>query len=851
MARGRTQDLLAEYKAKRNFKKTPEPGPERKRSTGNSFVIQKHAARRTHFDFRLEHDGVLKSWAVTKGPSLDPAQKRLAVRTEDHPLEYGGFEGVIPKGEYGGGPVMIWDRGTWEPIGDPDEGLAKGDLKFRLNGERLNGDFVLVRMKPRKGDGKRENWLLIKKHDDYAHAGDEPTQTYDTSVVSGRSMPAIETGDVPVWNSNRSKKKPASGRAGKTGKAPRRTLAPVFVAPELATLEREVPDGAGWLHEVKYDGYRIIGRKAGDEVTLFSRSGLDWTVRFPAIASALEGLPCKDALVDGEVAFVLPSGVTDFKSLQEHIDTPHQAIRYFLFDLIEVDGEDWRKKPLETRKDRLARLLSAKGLPERLIYSDHVRGSGRDFLAEACATGLEGIVSKRASAPYRPGRSKDWLKIKCGKRAEFVIGGYSRSTTKDRPFASLLLGTFKDGELNYAGKVGTGFDSADLAALAKRFKPLERKMSPFAEVPAAERRGAVWLEPELVAEIAYTEWTGDGRLRHPSFQGLREDKPAREVQRDAPETSDRAVVAESSGHTSKRKGDPMFAGITLSNPDKVLFPDPGLTKLDLARYYEAVAPAMLPCIINRPISLVRCPEGYAKECFFQRHAMKGMSTAIKEIHIAGGESKRKYLYIEDAEGLFALVQIGALEIHDWGVSLDEIDKPDRLVFDLDPDEGLDLATLKAAAQEVREFLADLGLKSFLKSTGGKGLHVVAPLTPKLGWAEIKAFAKGVADGLAAARPDRYTANPLKRTRRGKIFVDYLRNQRGGSAIANFSTRARAGAPVAAPLAWDELKALKVAAPYDADTMPRRLKRLKRDPWEGFFTTRQSINAKALKALGLA
>ncbi len=851
MARGRTQDLLAEYKAKRDFKKTPEPGPERKRSTGNSFVIQKHAARRTHFDFRLEHDGVLKSWAVTKGPSLDPAQKRLAVRTEDHPLEYGGFEGVIPKGEYGGGPVMIWDRGTWEPIGDPDEGLAKGDLKFRLNGERLNGDFVLVRMKPRKGDVKRENWLLIKKHDDYAHAGDEPTQTYDTSVVSGRSMPAIETGDVPVWNSNRSKKKPASGRAGKTGKAPRRTLAPVFVAPELATLEREVPDGAGWLHEVKYDGYRIIGRKAGDEVTLFSRSGLDWTVRFPAIASALEGLPCKDALVDGEVAFVLPSGVTDFTSLQEHIDTPHQAIRYFLFDLIEVDGEDWRKKPLETRKDRLARLLSAKGLPERLIYSDHVRGSGRDFLAEACASGLEGIVSKRASAPYRSGRSKDWLKIKCGKRAEFVIGGYSRSTTKDRPFASLLLGTFKDGELNYAGKVGTGFDSADLTALAKRFKPLERKMSPFAEVPASERRGAVWLEPELVAEIAYTEWTGDGRLRHPSFQGLREDKPAREVQRDAPETSDRAVVAESSGHTSKRKGDPMFAGITLSNPDKVLFPDPGLTKLDLARYYEAVALAMLPCIINRPISLVRCPEGYAKECFFQRHAMKGMSTAIKEIHIAGGESKRKYLYIEDAEGLFALVQIGALEIHDWGVSLDEIDKPDRLVFDLDPDEGLDLATLKAAAQEVREFLADLGLKSFLKSTGGKGLHVVAPLTPKLGWAEIKAFAKGVADGLVAARPDRYTANPLKRTRRGKIFVDYLRNQRGGSAIANFSTRARAGAPVAAPLAWDELKALKMAAPYDADTMPRRLKRLKRDPWEGFFTTRQSINAKALKALGLA
>jgi bifunctional non-homologous end joining protein LigD len=550
------------------------------------------------------------------------------------------------------------------------------------------------------------------------------------------------------------------------------------------------------------------------------------------------------------VAFVLPSGVTDFKSLQEHIDSPHQAIRYFLFDLLELDGQDWRQKPLETRKERLAE-LSAKGLPERLIYSDQVRGSGRAFLKEACASGLEGIVSKRANSLYRSGRGKDWLKIKCGARAEFVIGGYSRSPAKDRPFASLLLGTFEDGALNFAGKVGTGFDGADLAALAKRFKPLTRKASPFLEVPAAEERDAVWLDPKLVAEVAYTEWTRNGRLRHPSFQGLREDKPARQVHRDLADAEDRVAVADAAGRAVQSKGDPMFAGITLTNPDKVLFPDPGVTKLDLARYYEAVAPTMLPYIVNRPIRLVRCPEGYAKECFFQRHGMKGMSSAIKELHIAGGESKRKYLYIEDAAGLFALVQIGVLEIHDWGVSLAAIDRPDRLVFDLDPDEGLPLATLKAAAQEVRDFLADLGLKSFLKSTGGKGLHVVAPLTPKLGWAEIKAFAKAVADGLVEARPDRYTANPLKRTRKDKIFVDYLRNQRGGSSIANFSTRARPGAPVAAPLAWDELKALKVAAPYDVKTMPQRLKRLKRDPWEGFFTTRQSIRAKALKALGTA
>jgi bifunctional non-homologous end joining protein LigD len=852
MARGREQDLLAEYTSKRDFSKTPEPGPTRKGKTGNSFVIQKHAARRTHFDFRLEHDGVLKSWAVTRGPSLDPAEKRLAVRTEDHPLEYGGFEGVIPKGEYGGGPVMIWDRGTWEPIGDPDEGLAKGDLKFRLNGDRLKGDWVLVRMKGGKNDGKRENWLLIKKRDDYAQAGDEPTQTYETSVVSGRDMDQIATGDVPVWQSNRSKKTPEDLRprpTGKTAVRTKRVAGPDFVPPELATLESEVPDAEGWLHEVKYDGYRILGRKVGQEVTLFSRSGLDWTVRFPAIAKALSSLPCDTALVDGEVAFVLPSGLTSFKSLQEHIDTPDQAIRYFLFDLLFLDGEDWRKKPLRARKERLHELLSAKDLPGRLVYADHVQGAGPAFYAQACAAGLEGIVSKRAEAPYRSGRGKDWLKIKCGQRAEFVIGGYSRSTAKDRPFASLLLGTFEDGELNYAGKVGTGFNGAELYALAKRFKPLERKISPFKEVPASERPDAVWLEPKLVGEVAFTEWTRDGRLRHPSFQALRDDKPARDVHREVPE--DEALGEQPrTAKPSQPKDDPMFAGVTLTSPDKVLYPDIGLTKIDLARYYEAVADAMLPYILTRPLSLVRCPEGAEKECFFQRHGMKGMSKAIKEIAIPGGETKKRYLYIDDETGLFGLVQIGVLEIHDWGVSLDPIDKPDRVVFDLDPDEGFDFASLKSAAIEVRDFLGELGLKSFLKATGGKGLHVVAPLRPALGWDGVKGFAKAVADALVQARGDRYTANMAKTARTGKIFVDYLRNQRGGTAIANYSTRARKGATVAVPLRWDELKALKSAAPYNVKTLPARLKTLRADPWNGFFKTRQSITAKARKALGL-
>jgi len=608
-----------------------------------------------------------------------------------------------------------------------------------------------------------------------------------------------------------------------------------------------VPTGANWLHELKYDGYRIEARKAGDDVTLFSRSGLDWTVRFPAIAKALMTLPATSALIDGEAAFVLPSGLTDFKSLQEHIDTPNPAIRYFAFDLLFLDGKDLRKEPLVERKAKLHALMAAKGVSDYLVYSDHVVGSGPAFFEKASAAQLEGIMSKRADAPYRSGRGKSWLKIKCTKAQEFVIGGYAKSDVRGKPFSSLLLGTYDGGKLVYAGKVGTGFNARDLKALAARFKPLTRKSSPFVEVPAAERKAAVWLDPALVCAVNYMEWTRDGRLRHPSFQGLREDKTPRAVTRESQD--DQEAEMATTAKTAKTS-DVTFGGITLTSPDKVLYPEIGFTKLDLARYYETVAHAMLPYIVNRPISLVRCPDGLDGESFFQRHAMKGMSKAIKQIPIPGGETKKPYLYIGDEDGLFGLVQISTLEIHDWGVSLKTIDKPDRLVFDLDPDEELDFYTLKAAAIEVREFLEALGLTSFLKATGGKGLHLVAPLTPKAGWDEVKAFAKAVADALVTARPDRYTANPLKRTRVGKIFVDYLRNQRGGSSICNYSTRTKPEATVATPLRWDELKGLKSGAPYTVKTLPARLKRLKSDPWDGFFATRQSITAKARKALGL-
>ena len=600
---------------------------------------------------------------------------------------------------------------------------------------------------------------------------------------------------------------------------------------------------------MKFDGYRIVGRKWGDEVTLFSRSGLDWTRRFPAVAQALLSFPADTVLIDGEIAYVKPDGITDFKSLQEYIDTPEPSIRYFVFDLLNLDGKDWRAKKLTDRRARLAELMSEKGVSDYLVYSEYVQGSGAEFFAAACARHLEGIISKRADAPYRSGRTKDWLKIKCGRGEEFVIGGYKLSDVKGKPFSSLLLGTFEDGKLNYAGKVGTGFDAADLRELSRKFKPLELERSPFFDVPRAEIKGAVWLDPKLVCQINYAEWTRDGRLRHPSFQGLRQDKLARDVHRERAEDEE-ALMPATKVASAKTDDDATFDGITLTNPDRVLYPEIGLTKLDLALYYQTVALAMLPYVLNRPISLVRCPEGHTAECFFQRHAMKGMSKAIKEIPIPGGETKKKYLYIDDAAGLFGLVQIGVLEIHDWGVKLPKVSEPDHIVFDLDPDADLDFSILKAAAVEVRDFLAELGLKTFLKATGGKGLHVVAPLQPKLGWAEVKGFAKAVADALVTARPDRYTANMAKKVRTGKIFVDYLRNQRGGTAICNYSTRARPGAPVAAPLRWDELKGLTSGAPYTVATMPARLKRLKGDPWDGYFTTRQSITAKARKALGV-
>ncbi len=576
----------------------------------------------------------------------------------------------------------------------------------------------------------------------------------------------------------------------------------------------------------------------------------------------METLPCEAALIDGEAAFVLPSGVTDFKSLQAHIDTPHPAIRYFAFDLLSLDGKDLRKEPLLKRKERLHALLSAKGVSDYLVYSDHVLGSGPAFFAKASEAQLEGIMSKRADCALplgpRQGLAQDQMHAVARVR-------HRRLCKIGRARQAVLLAAARDVRRRQAELRGQGRHRLQRARSRPSSPSGSRRSSarprPSPTVPAAERKGAVWLDPELVCAVNYAEWTRDGRLRHPSFQGLREDKAARDVRREGQEHQEADMAKTATKQTTSKAatktasttktGDVSFGGITLTSPDKVLYPDIGFTKLDLARYYEAVAPVMLPYVVNRPISLVRCPEGCAEDCFFQRHAMRGMSDAIKEVAIPGGKTKKKYLYIDGEDGLFGLAQIGVLEIHDWGVKLPKVSEPDHIVFDLDPDEGFDFDTLKAAAIEVRDFLDALGLTSFLKVTGGKGLHVVAPIAPKLGWDEVKTFCKAVADALVTVRPDRYTANMAKAARKGKIFVDYLRNQRGGTAICNYSTRARPGATVACPLRWDELKTLETAAPYTAQNLPARLKRLKKDPWEGYFATRQSITVKARKALGLA
>jgi bifunctional non-homologous end joining protein LigD len=795
---------LETYNRKRDFARTAEPAGKVAKGNRHRFMVQKHDASRLHYDLRLELEGTLKSWAVTRGPSLDPADKRLAVRTEDHPLSYATFEGTIPKGEYGGGTVMLWDRGTWTPAPgkDPVKTLAEGHLHFTLDGERMKGEWILIRLKPR-GKERGENWLLRKIEDQYAGSPTGLTDTYLTSVKTERTMDEIAAGKrAAALPSSSSRRKPGS-QPEKTQRPPRGPGLrrgdggiPKFREPQKATLVDAVPSGSAWLHEMKYDGYRCLLAVAGGKSKIYTRSGLDWTDKFPEIAAAARSIQCDAALLDGEIVALDDEGKTGFSALQQAISEGGKGLTLFLFDALEIDGEPIDKLPNIERKQKLAALLGP-GAPPFILYADHLIGKGEQLFEAMCAKGQEGIISKKAEAPYRSGRTKSWLKVKCTRRQEFVIIGWIASDKKGRGFRSLLLGVNEKEGLRFAGKVGTGFSTAFQHELRERLETIVVE-KPATEVPRAEARGARWVKPELVAEIAFAEFTADNVVRHASFLGLRGDKPAKEVVAEMPEP----VPEASDDH------------VRISNPDRVIFPDAKITKGNLAAYYRALAGPMMIWTGNRPVSLVRCPQGRAKKCFFQKHDTGSFGPHVHHVPIREKDGHDEdYLYIEKGDGLLACVQMGTIEFHGWGSRIADVEKPDRLVFDLDPDEGLGFDLVRKAARDIRRHLADMGLTTFPMLTGGKGVHVIVPLTPQAEWPRIKDFAQRFALALAEAEPDRFTAALSKAKRTGRIFIDYLRNQRGATAIMPYSARAREGAPVAAPINWEELDEMKSGARF--------------------------------------
>ncbi len=832
-------DSLETYRAKRNFKRTSEPPGRRARGaargTGGLFVIHKHDATRLHYDLRLEHDGVLWSWAVTRGPSLDPHEKRLAVHVEDHPLDYGSFEGNIPQGQYGAGSVIVWDEGRWTPEGDPAAGMKKGHIRFELDGHKLNGAWHLVRLKPRPGE-KRDNWLLIKSDDRFARPGEDILEEEPRSVKSGRTNDEVAAGKEAPAKQPGSKK----GASPKPGK--RKTAAmPGFIEPQFATLRPNPPSGEEWLHEVKFDGYRIQAHIAGGKVKLFTRKGLDWTGKFgKAIPEALAGLDCEDAVIDGEVAVLSDKGVASFSALQAALSSSRtERMLFYAFDLLRLDGEDLRDEPLVERKAKLHGLVGAGDGPSPVRYSEHFVAPGQTMLAHACKMGLEGVVSKRADAPYRSGRSLAWIKSKCTLRQEFVILGYVPSQAAGRGLRSLLVGYHEKGKLHYGGRVGTGFSGAVTNELKKRLDRIATKQPPI-EGPEARDKKVVWVKPELVAEIEFRSWTSDGILRQASFQGLREDKPAKEV------VAETGVLAKDGGAAktakpgaakpARRKTGTM--SVTLTSPDKLLWPEAGISKEDLLGHYEKVWPRMEPFVVNRPLALVRAPDGVDGQRFFQKHASKGMHEAI--IRTSDPEDGEELLSIRDFDGLAALVQFGVVEVHVWGSTLDAIEKPDQIIFDLDPDEGLDVEDVRMATLDVRERLDALGLPSFVKTSGGKGFHVVVPLKPRAEWDKVKTLSHDFARAMEQTAPDRYTSVLSKKARKGRIFVDYLRNGRGSTAVAPWSSRGKPNATVAVPVTFEMVKdgVGPAGFPIGSKALEDALKRP--DPWADFFKTAKPL-----------
>ncbi|HEV7717492.1 MAG TPA: DNA ligase D [Arsenicitalea sp.] len=857
---------LAKYRSKRDFTKTAEPSGESAvaASPRRRFVIQKHDATRLHYDLRLELNGVFKSWAVTRGPSLDPKEKRLAVEVEDHPLEYGDFEGTIPKGQYGGGTVQIWDRGYWEPEGNkpPEQALADGDFKFKLFGKRLHGSWVLVRLKNDKSGGKRTNWLLIKHKDEYAREGDgDAILAEDRSVASGRTMAEIAEGKGrgpkpfilarktaaepdAVWNSN--KGSAADARAAKKKPAGKRETMPDFIEPQLAQLVARPPSGEGWGQEIKFDGYRLQLRVENGKATLRTRAGLDWTAKFRAIAKQAAALP--DGIIDGEVVALDGQGLPNFAALQAALsEQKTDDLVFYAFDLLFDGGIDLRGVPLTERKERLKVLLDDADEKSGLIrYVEHFEIPGDQMLESAQKLSLEGIISKRLNAPYKSGRSDLWLKAKVRAGQEVVIGGW---TTTEGRFRSLLVGANRGKDFVYLGRVGTGFSEATVNKLLPKLKAVTTTKSPFTGAGAPKKAANInWTKPELVAEIEFAGWTGDGNVRQGAFKGLREDKPAEEVQAELP-----APVAESEPEAPRRtNGKQVVMGVVISNPDKPLWPDgpegKAVTKLDLAQYFEAVGPWLINHIKGRPCSIIRAPDGYEGEKFFQRHAMAGKSKLLEQVTVFG--DRKPYLQIDRVEGLAAIAQVAGMELHPWNCQPFLPETPGRLVFDLDPGPDVPFLTVIEAARQMRDMLDSLGLISFCKTTGGKGLHVVTPLAlskrTKLTWPEAKDFAHEVCRRLATENPQRYVVNMAKRVRDGRIFLDYLRNDRMATAVAPLSPRARPGAPVSMPLTWAELTDDLDPTRFTIRTVPALLQRSK--AWAEYCDSERPLSA-AIKKLG--
>ncbi|WP_175682204.1 DNA ligase D [Burkholderia cenocepacia] len=924
---------LDPYRRKRHFGATPEPEgahgkrraktdmqaaskPKTKQPAAGArhplrFVIQEHHARRLHYDFRLELDGTLKSWAVPKGPSFDPQVKRLAVHVEDHPLEYASFEGEIPAGHYGAGSVVVWDEGTWTPDGgvaQAREGYRAGKLTFRLDGEKLHGGWALVRSG--RQEGRQEQWLLIKERDDDARSADEfdvvgerPGSVHDGATHGathgaarkraarrGRSTDA--DGDVhDAQHASHTSQRPTD--PSQVEGAVRAPL-PERVAPQLATLVDAPPTQGGWCYELKFDGYRILARIAGKgarrRVTLMTREGRDWTAKLRAQRDALAALDLDDAWLDGEAVVLGENGLPDFQALQNAFGTDRSdAITFFVFDLPYLDGYDLRDASLTERRALLEPLL-ANSDPARMRFSPDLGEDVASLIVSACDTGLEGLIGKRADSRYRAGRSPAWIKLKCRRRQEFVIGGFTEPSGSRHGFGALLLGVHEPapagkrrrgpGPLRYVGRVGTGFDTRMLDRLAVILRKHERDTMPFDEPPRERTRTRVhWVEPTLVAECEFAEWTGDGIVRQAAFIALREDKPAAQIVREMPKHTETEVTMDQrpTPHDDTRKrashaaresadrkqsarsraaarvegdasGPDTLGRVRITHPERVLDPQSGTRKLDLARYWKWVAPWLLPDLKGRPVSLVRAPGDIAGELFFQKHAERREIPFVTQ-HEGLDPGHGPLLSIDNVDALLGAAQMGTVELHTWNAHASNIERPDRIVFDLDPDPALPWRTMIDAAQLVRGLLDELGLVSFCKTSGGKGLHVVVPLTRHAGWDDVKDFSRAVAQHVAGTLPDRFTATMGPRHRRGKIFVDYLRNGRGASTIAAYSVRARPGMGVSVPLDWDEVPDTTGGAQWTIDTLHERLDTLKRDPWEGYAKARQRITAAMRARLG--